>query len=135
MLRDLTTGRTTALTQDWDRSVTSIDWAHDSRSLYAIALDTQETPLWRIDARSGKVTRLTDNGTVSSLAVTARGALVTMTSLTAPDDPNRTGDERSLHRLTRVNGARLAGIDMPSVSQFSFAGATGDPVLGSSASA
>src|SRR3546814_11541604 len=70
MLRDLTTGRTTALTQDWDRSVTSIDWAHDSRSLYAIALDTQETPLWRIDARRGKVTRLTDNGTVSSLAVT-----------------------------------------------------------------
>src|SRR3546814_5835221 len=69
MLRDLTTGRTTALTQDWDRSVTSIDWAHDSRSLYAIALDTQETPLWRIDARSGKATRLTDNGTVSSLAV------------------------------------------------------------------
>src|SRR3546814_18702645 len=75
MLRDLTTGRTTALTQDWDRSVTSIDWAHDSRSLYAIALDTQETPLWRIDARSGKVTRLTDNGTVSSLAVTASGAI------------------------------------------------------------
>src|SRR3546814_10196270 len=74
MLRDLTTGRTTALTQDWDRSVTSIDWAHDSRSLYAIALDTQETPLWRIDARSGKVTRLTDNGTVSSLAVPASGA-------------------------------------------------------------
>src|SRR3546814_4278906 len=41
MLRDLTTGRTTAVTQDWDRSVTSIDWAHDSRSLYAIALDTR----------------------------------------------------------------------------------------------
>src|SRR3546814_605030 len=130
MLRDLTTGRTTALTQDWDRSVTSIDWAHDSRSLYAIALDTQETPLWRIDAPSGKVTRLTDKGTLSSLAVTASGAIVTMNSLTAPDDLYRIGDKRSLQRLTSVNGARLAGIDMPSVSKFSFAGANGDTVWG-----
>src|SRR3546814_13523574 len=86
MLRDLTTGRTTALTQDWDRSVTSIDWAHDSRSLYAIALDTQETPLWRIDAPSGKVTRLTDTGTVSSLAATASGPSVMMNSVPPPAD-------------------------------------------------
>src|SRR3546814_42902 len=70
------------------------------------------------------------NGTVSSLTVTASGAIVTMNSLTAPDDLYRIGDKRSLQRLTIVNGARLAGIDMPSVSKFSFAGANGDTVWG-----
>src|SRR3546814_20584722 len=110
MLRDLTTGRTTALTQDWDRSVTSIDWAHDSRSLYAIALDTQETPLWRIDARSGKVTRLTDNGTVSSLAVTASGAIVTMNSLTAADDLYRTEELRVGKECVSTGRARWSPV-------------------------
>src|SRR3546814_19525577 len=53
-----------------------------------------------------------------------------MNSLTAPDDLYRIGDKRSLQRLKSVNGARLAGIDMPSVSKFSFAGANGDTVWG-----
>ncbi|HTH27446.1 MAG TPA: S9 family peptidase, partial [Sphingobium sp.] len=130
MLRDLATGRTIALTQGWDRSVSSIAWARDSRSLYATAQDTQETPLWRIDARSGKVTRLTGSGTVSSVAVTAEGAIVAMNSLTAPDDLYRIGNSRSPQRLTRINAARLAGVDMPGVDKFSFAGANGDTVWG-----
>jgi dipeptidyl aminopeptidase/acylaminoacyl peptidase len=130
MLRDLATGRTTALTQSWDRSVMSIAWAVDSQSLYAVAQDTQETPLWRVDARSGKVTRLTQNGTVSNVAITTGGAIVAMNSLTAPDDLYRIVDSRSPQRLTSVNGARLADVDMPSVSKFSFTGANGDMVWG-----
>src|SRR3546814_10826308 len=53
-----------------------------------------------------------------------------MNSLTARDDLYRIGDKRSLQRRTSVNGARRAGIDMPSVSKFSFAGANGDTVWG-----
>lgn len=130
MLRDLASGQTRALTRDWDRSVTSIAWALDSRSLYATAQDTQETPLWRIDARTGKRVRLTKDGTVSSVAVTANGAILTMNSLTAPDDLYRIGGQRAPQRLTRINAARLAGVDLPSVSKFDFAGANGDTVWG-----
>ena len=56
-LRNLQTGETRALTGDWDRSVGSIAWAPDSRSLYVTAGELLDTPLFRIDARTGRVTR------------------------------------------------------------------------------
>ncbi|KKC25572.1 S9 family peptidase [Sphingomonas sp. SRS2] len=130
-VRDLATGQTTSLTERWDRSIGSIAWAHDSASLYVTAGDTQETPLWRVDARSGAVTRLTGDGTVAAVAVTRSGAIVSMNSLTAPDDFYRITDRRAApQRLTAVNAGRLAGIDLPQVTKFHFNGAQGDTVWG-----
>ena len=43
------TGETRALTGDWDRSVGSIAWAPDGRSLLVTAGDTLDTPLFRVD--------------------------------------------------------------------------------------
>src|SRR5207248_10696945 len=53
MLRDLATGNIRALTQNWDRSVGSIAWSLDGRSLLVTAEDTLEQPVFRIDARTG----------------------------------------------------------------------------------
>ncbi|HEX8216332.1 MAG TPA: S9 family peptidase, partial [Allosphingosinicella sp.] len=50
-LRDLRTGQVRALTEAWDRSVGSIAWAPDGRSLYVTAQDVLDHPLYRIDAR------------------------------------------------------------------------------------
>jgi dipeptidyl aminopeptidase/acylaminoacyl peptidase len=128
-LRDLATGQVRALTQDWDRSVASIAWAPDSKSLYVTAQDTQEQPIFTVDAKSGKVTRLTQQGVVSAVLPTRTGAVFAMNSLTAPDDfYTLTG--KKVTRLTSVNAAKLAGIDMPKVDRFSFAGANGDTVWG-----
>ena len=130
MVRDLASGQVRALTENWDRSVASIAWAPDGRSLYVTADDVQETPLFRVDAASGEVTRLTGEGHVSAVGVTPKGAVVAMNSLVAPDDfyivtrPNRP------QRLTSVNADKLAGIDMPTVSRFSFIGANNDMVYG-----
>jgi dipeptidyl aminopeptidase/acylaminoacyl peptidase len=128
-VRDLTTGQAVSLTERWHRSVGSIAWAPDSKSLYVTAEDTQENPLWRVDAATGQVTRLTQQGNVSAVAVTSRGVVVAMNSLTAPDDVYRVGPAAPV-RLTSVNGAKLAGIDMPEVSRFSFKGANNDTVWG-----
>ena len=62
MLRDLVSGQVRPLTQAWDRSVGSIEWAKDGRSLLVTAEDTLENPVFRVDAASGKVTRLTGDG-------------------------------------------------------------------------
>ena len=128
-VRDLQTGRTVSLTERWDRSVGSIAWAPDSRSLYVTAEDTQEVPLWRVDATTGQVSRLTQQGHVSAVTITPRGPVVAMNSLLAPDDFYRIGPVAPV-RLTSVNASRLAGIDMPEVSRFSFTGANGDTVWG-----
>ncbi len=128
-VRDLATGKAVSLTARWDRSIGSIAWAPDSKSLYVTAEDTQENPLWRVDAATGQVSRLTQQGNVSAVAITPQGPVVAMNSLTAPDDFYRVGAVAPV-RLTNVNAAKLAGIDLPEVSRFSFKGANGDTVLG-----
>lgn len=128
MLRDLATGKVTALTDSWDRSVGSIAWGVDSKTIYVTAEDTQENPIWSVSL-TGKVTRLTKEGNVSAVVPTAKGLLFAMNSLTAPDDFYWLAGKKTT-RLTSVNAAKLAGIDMPTVTRFSFTGANNDTVWG-----
>ena len=128
-VRDLASGRTVSLTERWDRSIGSIAWAPDGKSLYVTAEDTQEVPLWRVDATTGQVSRLTQQGHVSAVAITPQGPIVAMDSLLAPGDFYRVGPVAPV-RLTSVNATKLAGIDMPEVSRFSFKGANSDTVWG-----
>jgi dipeptidyl aminopeptidase/acylaminoacyl peptidase len=129
MLRDLASGKVRALTAGWDRSVGSIAWSPDSKHIIVTAEDTQENPIWSVDPASGKVTRLTDTGNVTAVLPTAKGAVFSMNSLTAPDDFYQLSG-RKIARLTAVNAEKLAGIDMPTVTRFSFAGANNDTVWG-----
>jgi dipeptidyl aminopeptidase/acylaminoacyl peptidase len=129
-VRDIASGKTVSLTERWDRSVGSIAWAADSKSLYVTADDTQETPLFRVDVTSAAVTRLTQEGHIAAVAITPRGPVVALDSLTAPDDFYRIAGTGAPQRLTQVNAAKLAGIDMPTVTRFNFKGANNDTVWG-----
>ncbi|SOB88131.1 Dipeptidyl aminopeptidase/acylaminoacyl peptidase [Sphingomonas guangdongensis] len=130
MLRNLATGEVRALTEAWDRSASSIAWAPDSRTIYVTADDTGEAPLFGVDVTSGKVTRLTQEGHVSMVAPTAGGVVFASNSLVAPDDFWMARGRGKPVQLTRVNAAKLAGIEWPEVNHFSFTGANGDKVWG-----
>jgi dipeptidyl aminopeptidase/acylaminoacyl peptidase len=129
MIRDLVSGQVRALTEGWDRSVGSIAWSDDSKTIYVTAEDTQEVPIFAIDLKSGKPTRLTQEGSVSAVVPTAKGLVYAMNSLTAPDDFYWLAGKKSA-RLTSVNADKFAGIDMPTVTRFSFVGANNDKVWG-----
>ena len=129
MLRDLASGQVRALTASWDHSVASIVWAPDSKTIYVTADDTQEVPAFAVDAANGKVSRLTQEGAVSGIVPTAKGLIFARNSLTAPDDFYRLSGKTTT-RLTSVNAAKLAGIDMPVVTRFNFTGANNDTVWG-----
>ena len=130
-LRDLRTGETRALTEQWDRSVGSIAWTPDSRSLLVTAQDVLDHPVYRIDARTGKVTRLTQAGSANNLVpLRGGGAVYTLSSIEKPDDLYRLGRSGRSERLTSVNADKLAELDPVSVERFSFAGAGGDRVWG-----
>jgi dipeptidyl aminopeptidase/acylaminoacyl peptidase len=130
MVRDLASGTTRALTLAWDRSIDSIAWAPDGRSLYVTAQDTLDTPLFRVDARSGRVTRLTEGGTVGNVTVLNDGAVAyTLNDITRPDDLHLWRGGRT-RRLTSVNADVMAALDPVSAERFSFSGAGGDRVWG-----
>lgn len=129
MLRDLGRGTVRALTGGWDRSIGSIAWSPDSRTIYVTAEDTQEKPVWAVSPVTGKVKRLTTLGSVSAVAPTPQGLVYALNTLIAPDDFYALRGTRTT-RLTSVNAARFAGIDLPTVTRFSFAGANDDTVWG-----
>jgi dipeptidyl aminopeptidase/acylaminoacyl peptidase len=130
MLRDLASGTVRPLTQAWDRSVDSIEWAKDGRSLLVTADDTLEVPVFRVDAASGQVTRLTADGAFGNVHALAGGAVIaTMNSIRAPDDLYRVDGDR-VSQLTNLNGALLAQLDPVTFTKFNFKGANNDTVWG-----
>ncbi len=131
MVRDLATGATRPLTQAWDRSVGSIAWASDGRSIFVTADDIMETPVWRVDVASGKITRLTTSGHSGNIVpLKDGGALFTQNSVMAPDDLYRVTATGKVSQLTNVNRALLAQLDPVSFEKFSFQGAKNETVWG-----
>jgi dipeptidyl aminopeptidase/acylaminoacyl peptidase len=130
-LRNLATGETRALTAGWDRSVNSIAWASDGRSLLVTAADTLDTPVFRVDVRSGRVTRLIQAGTAGNVIPVRDGTILfTLNTLQAPDDLWRLNRAGEAVPLTAVNGDKLEELDPVTVRRFSFPGAHGDTVWG-----
>jgi dipeptidyl aminopeptidase/acylaminoacyl peptidase len=130
-LRNIATGETRALTEDWDRSVGSIAWAADGRSLLVTANDVLDNPVFRIDAMSGKVMRLTEKGHAGSVVPLPQGGfLYALDSIQSPADFWKMPVKGKPVRLTNVNAQKLAGVDDVSVERYSFKGANGDTVWG-----
>ena len=130
-LRDLATGQVRALTQGWDRSVASLAWSPDGKSLLVTAEDVQETPVFRVDVGTGKVTRLTKQGASGNVrALPDGGAIFTQNSVMAPDDLYRLDRRGRVRQLTNVNRELLAELDPVKLERLSFAGANGDKVWG-----
>lgn len=136
MLRDLASGETRKLTEAWDRSVGSIAWAADGKSLYVTAQDVLDHPVFRVDVKSGKVEKLkatTDKweGNIGDVTPLPGGALLySRNSIADPTDLFVRDAKGKVTRLTEVNRAQMADIDPVDVQRLQFAGASGDKVWG-----
>ncbi len=130
MLRDMKTGKVSALTDKWDRSVASIAWTADSKSLLVTAQDVLETPLYRVDL-NGKVTRLTERGHIAAAVPLKNGGIVyAIDSIAGPADLVHMDAKGKTTRLTNVNAETLATLDPVNYQKFDFAGANGEQVFG-----
>lgn len=136
MLRNLETGETQKLTDGWDRSVGSIAWAADGKSLYVTAQDVLDHPVFRVDAASGKVERLKASnqpteGNIGDVNPLADGSLVyTRNSILMPTDVYARDAKGKVTQLTAANADTLAQFDKVEVERMQFAGANGDKVWG-----
>lgn len=129
-LMDLKSGKVIALTDAWDRSVGSLAWAADSKSLLVTAQDVLETPLFRVDLK-GKVTRLTARGNIAEAVPLKNGGVVyAINSITGPSDLVHMNAKGTTTRLTNVNADTFATLDPVNYQMFDFAGANGDRVYG-----
>jgi hypothetical protein len=67
-LMDLKTGKSRALTQDWDRSASSLAFTPDSKALIVTAEDVLDTPAFRVDLASGQATRLSSRRAAKAMS-------------------------------------------------------------------
>lgn len=134
-LRDLKTGRTRALTQNFDRSFGAIAWTPDSRFIIASAQDVLDTPAFRIDIRTGAVEKLDlmagNEAHIGDLMPLAGNRLLfTRDSLHSPSELYLSADYGQAKPLTSVAREIMGNQASVMTTRFSFAGAKGDTVWG-----
>ncbi len=134
-LRDLRTGLTEALTQDFDRSFGTLAWTPDSRYLIATAQDVLDTPAFRIDPRNGTVERLDlmagDEAHIGNVMPLADNRLLfTRDAISGPSELYLSTDYATARPLTDVGASILGQRSSVMTQRFSFAGAGGDTVWG-----
>ncbi len=134
-LRNLKNGDTEALTLKVDRSFVSLAWTEDSRYLLAVAYDTLDTPVYRINVKSGEVRKLnlmTGNEThISSVIPLSEGRILfKRDAINAPPELYLSIGLGQGTRLTNVAGSRMARMAPVETKRFSFPGAGGAKVWG-----
>jgi dipeptidyl aminopeptidase/acylaminoacyl peptidase len=131
VLLDLATGKKRNLAESWDRSPGSIQWTRDGKALIADAEDIGQHRLFSIDVADGKVTPLTNQGSIGGFDVRGDTVAFTQASLGAGAQlyAMKLGDHKAT-QLTNVNTEHLAGVRWGEYEQFSFKGANGDTVHG-----
>jgi dipeptidyl aminopeptidase/acylaminoacyl peptidase len=106
----------------WDRSVIHLDVARDGKTLLATANDIGQTPLFAIDPGSGRVSKLSGEGTVSEFAPATRGNVVVWHDLGTPPDVYLVSPKGERQRLTNANAERLAPRVFGEFEHFNFKG-------------
>ncbi len=134
-LMDLKTGAVRNLTETVDLSFGSLAWEADGKSLIATAQKVLDTPAFRIDAATGKVTELNlvagNEAHIANLVpLPGGGALFTRDSLGAPAELFVSEGMKQARPLTDVATTLMGSRASIVTRRFSFTGAHGDTVWG-----
>jgi dipeptidyl aminopeptidase/acylaminoacyl peptidase len=131
VLLNLQTGVKRALTQSWDRSISSFAWSRDGKTLFATADHLGQRPLWAIDTASGRASAITAAGEVEGFGVGASKIFYTASNLRDPADlysVSFSGGKPA--QLTRLNQSVLEQRKFGEYQQFSFPGWNNENVFG-----
>jgi dipeptidyl aminopeptidase/acylaminoacyl peptidase len=131
VLLDLASGKKRNIAESWDRSPGSIQWTRDGKTLIADAEDIGQHKLFAIDVASGKVTALTNKGSIGGFDVRGDTVAFTQASLASSAQlyAMKLGQNNPV-KLTDANTGKLADVRWGEYEQFSFKGANGDTVYG-----
>ena len=137
MLLDRSTGESRSLSAELagklDRSVRSIAWFPNSRSILVSCSDAGYVSLYEVNIRDGKTKQLTRDITTSSPLIRPDGkglVFLAQDSRTPYEVFTSNTSGGSIEQLSHINDAALSKIDMNPVERFSYAGAGDTPVHG-----
>lgn len=116
------------LAADWDRSVEDLDWAPDSKSLYASIDDTGTERVYRIDVANGRQAAVTGASSYYSLAIAGKPATLVGVRQSFSEPPTLVriaAKDGTASQLSDHNDALLAAIAFGKVESVSYQGSGG----------
>lgn len=123
VLRSWPDGAERVLTENWDRSPSSICWSADGKIIYATAENIGQISLFAIDVKTGTVKTVVKEGTVSSTAVAGNRIVYGVDNLKSPVELFSANPDGSDPRaITQINSEKLAQARLGDYEQFSFKG-------------
>ena len=130
-LRDNANGKVMDIAHQWDRSVKSLIFSDDNRSLFVTAQDVGQVSIFEINPEFGDVRTVYDSGTAGDIAISKDTLYFTRHSLNSPKDIfSISKDGYGLKQLTQINKEKLTDITFSEFEQFSFKGWNNEQVYG-----
>jgi dipeptidyl aminopeptidase/acylaminoacyl peptidase len=132
MLVDRASGKTKALSEGFDRTVSHVSWLPDSRSLVASIEDAATLRVYRFSVSGGAPKAITKNPSFSALAVASGAKPVAVglsQSFTEPPTLVRLDlASGAPTKLSTFNDAKLAGLAFGKVESVTYKGARNDDI-------
>jgi dipeptidyl aminopeptidase/acylaminoacyl peptidase len=130
-LYERATGGKRVLTEGWDLSAGSPEWAPDSQWLYFTAEDRARVPVWRLAVTGGEPVTLVEGGSSSGATLSADGRTLAFIHTTMADPPGvfaAAADGSSVRKLESFNDALTAQWKFGEVKEVTFKGWNDEPV-------
>jgi len=132
MLYDRTTGKSENLTESsFDRNAANLKWSPDSKTIYFVAENETQMPVYAMAAKAGATPKKVIDGFNPGISLSEDGKtlLLTRSSLTMPAEIFvAASDGSGLRQITHANDALLAKLDMNAPETFWFEGAEASKV-------
>jgi len=131
MLYDRASGKIENLSESFDRSATNLEWSPDSKTIYFLAENETEQPVYAMPAATGATPKKVANGFNAAFTFGKDGKtlLLERTTLTMPAELFvAASDGTGLRQITHANDELLAKLEINAPEKFWFEGAEGTRV-------
>ncbi len=131
LVRDRKSGSVRNLSEGFDRSLGSLKWSADSKTLYGTGDDTGQHTLFAVDVGNGKWRRIIDKGFVGGFDLAGKDIVYAYDNLKQPAELFKiSASGGKATQLTAFNADKLATFALGDYEQFSFKGAGDETVYG-----
>ncbi|OHB84481.1 MAG: peptidase S9 [Planctomycetes bacterium RBG_19FT_COMBO_48_8] len=111
------------LTEDWDRSPSSICFSADGNTIYTTAANTGQISIFAIDVKTGAARTIVKEGKAGSPGIAADRIIYGLSNLSSPVELYSVNPDGSdVRQITRINSEKVAAARTGQYEQFTFAG-------------
>jgi dipeptidyl aminopeptidase/acylaminoacyl peptidase len=123
ILRAWPNGKERVLTENWDRSPSSLCFSPDGKKIYATAADTGQDSLFAIDVKTGSVQTVVKEGAIGSPSAAGDRIIYSLNNLSSPAELYSVSPDGSdIRKITSINAEKIAAARVGEYEQFSFRG-------------